>query len=78
MPQEFYNAYNSLSVAQKQEVFDFVMFLSKTVTKKKTEQKKLSAFGCLHNYANPELLIKEEGAWEKMAAENFFKDDSCF
>jgi hypothetical protein len=34
-------------------------------------KKKKSAFGCLRQYANPELIPLEKGAWERMVVEEY-------
>lgn len=74
MPQELYEAYNSLSIARKKEVYDYVMFLSDR-KKSRPPQKKFSAFGILEKYANPNLAEKEESAWKNGIVKNY-KDNA--
>ena len=39
------------------------------ITLLEEKQKKSSAFGCLHQFANPTLLSQERGAWEQTVYE---------
>ena len=33
-----------------------------------------SAFGCLHDFANPSKISEEKGAWERAVLEKYAKD----
>lgn len=74
MPQDLYSAYNSLTIAKKQEVYDFVMFLLAKDENFSSSEKKFTAFGALNRYANPNLIEKEELAWSKSVTENYTVD----
>lgn len=44
------------------------------LTSEKQAKKKLTSKGLLHEYANPELIPLEEGAWERAAVEKHEKN----
>jgi len=61
------------------QIFDFVEYLRQKTQREGAHPRHdilakpvmHSAFGRLKAYANPSLILEEEGAWEKAAAEKY-------
>ena len=75
MSEQLLSVYNSLTLQEQKEVYDFAIFLASkdaNSTKAKNAKKdSTKAFGALQKYANPALIQKEESAWQEAVKEKY-------